>query len=406
MSDRPRVLALAPELPFPPSNGLRLRIWQALKALLEVADVTLLSFHSGDAGSTRAAPSEAAWDRLTIRTIPAPASGGGKRLVQGLATATPAGQMRFRSSGFRALIQDAQASSTFDYRLILGGDALLSYASDLSALGRVGIDLCDDIRAAYLTLASAAPSVLRRGYLRFQARVLERSVRRDLQAVTDVVFISAKDGDWLGAEHKRKVRVVGNWVSHDFFEREAVDRARSGGATILFVGAAASADNRDAVDYFCSAILPLVQAKKPDFRFRVVGSGMDRLSAPAGVHRVDLVGFVDDLAEEYQRCDVFVCPLRSGSGVKNKVLEAMASACPIVSTPVGVEGIGVRSGQQLLVAEAPTDVADAVIRVLDDSDLGRALGSAARDFARRTCSAGPVVAGWQALIREDALRNE
>jgi glycosyltransferase involved in cell wall biosynthesis len=94
-----------------------------------------------------------------------------------------------------------------------------------------------------------------------------------------------------------------------------------------------------------------------------------------------VTGTVPDLRGYLWRAAVYVCPLRIGVGIKNRLLEAMAAGCPIVSTSVGVEGMDVADGEHVLVADSPEAIASAVLRLLADRPLARRLGDAARERA-------------------------
>jgi glycosyltransferase involved in cell wall biosynthesis len=153
---------------------------------------------------------------------------------------------------------------------------------------------------------------------------------------------------------------------------------------LLFVGAMRYWPNRDAVGWFASSVLPRILQENPGTRLQLVGPGTERLviDSPSVVVR----GFADDLAAEYRTCDVFVCPLRVGTGIKNKLMEAFASGCAIVSTDIGAEGLAVRHGEHLLIANDPLEFAHAVNRLLREPELRIRLGKAARAFAEKALS--------------------
>jgi glycosyltransferase involved in cell wall biosynthesis len=99
--------------------------------------------------------------------------------------------------------------------------------------------------------------------------------------------------------------------------------------------------------------------------------------------RVEALGFVEDLAAELARSSVAVVPIWHGAGTRLKVLESMAAARPIAGTPLGVSGIGFEHDRHGLVAEAPVDLAAAVLTMLRDRELARGLAADARRLAER-----------------------
>ena len=130
-------------------------------------------------------------------------------------------------------------------------------------------------------------------------------------------------------------------------------------------------------------MLPLVRRKFPDLVLRMVGASPSR--RVQGLHlppAVTVTGFVPDLNLELNRGAVFVAPLRFSAGVQNKVLEAMAAARPVVTTPAVARGLGAGAGRHLLVGESPEDLAGHVTGLLGDTGRRRTLGAAARRFVQ------------------------
>jgi len=158
----------------------------------------------------------------------------------------------------------------------------------------------------------------------------------------------------------------------------------TGSRDILFLGTMHWPPNIDCVLYFHREILPIVRKELLDCTFTIAGQrpprAIERLvSDPA----VRVVGYVSDPRELAAACGVFVVPLRSGSGVRVKILNAMAMGLPVVSTSIGAEGLAARHGEHLLIADSPHDFARAVVDVLTDPSLGRELGQKGRELVER-----------------------
>jgi GT2 family glycosyltransferase/glycosyltransferase involved in cell wall biosynthesis len=149
--------------------------------------------------------------------------------------------------------------------------------------------------------------------------------------------------------------------------------------TILFLGSFRHTPNQAALDWFTREVLPLVLEKLPDARLLVAGSDPPPRHAfhdPANA--IDLLGFVDDIQPLFTSCAVFICPIRSGSGVRVKLLEAFASGIPVVSTTLGAEGLARRDGEFCALADEPRAFADSVIRLLEDPVYAADLAARAR----------------------------
>ena len=165
--------------------------------------------------------------------------------------------------------------------------------------------------------------------------------------------------------------------------------------TMLFIGGFRHTPNKVALDWFAGNVLPLIVAKVPGARLLVAGSDPPpRHAFPDPANAVDLLGFVEDVQPLFSGCALFVCPIRSGSGVRVKLLEAFASGIPVVSTRLGAEGLARQDGEFCALADDPEGFAARTIQLLLDS--GRAAQMAER--ARRE-----VEANWDAPVLTERL---
>ena len=151
---------------------------------------------------------------------------------------------------------------------------------------------------------------------------------------------------------------------------------------VLFVGNYRHQPNVDAATFLVGEVMPLVWAQRPDQRVILAGdSPTPEIEALAG-RRVEVSGYLPDLGPVYARARVSLIPLRFGAGVKGKILESLAAGVPVVTTPVGAEGIGVTGGNQALIAHDAGELALATLRVLADGALSMRLASAGLDLIR------------------------
>jgi len=152
-------------------------------------------------------------------------------------------------------------------------------------------------------------------------------------------------------------------------------------SSIVFLGALDADFNIDALDYFCRSIFPIVSSEVPQARLFVVGRRPPRqVEKLADGRRIFVSADVPDTRQQVGRCMVQVVPLRFGGGVRIRTLEGMAMGMPIVTTTIGMDGIGARPGRDLLVGDNAEDFAARVVEVLRSPLLGRRLGERARDF--------------------------
>ena len=142
--------------------------------------------------------------------------------------------------------------------------------------------------------------------------------------------------------------------------------------------------NEDAVGFFADAILPRIQERVPDVRFSIVGGNPStRVQKLAERKGFVVTGRVPEIKPYFAEATVFVVPLRIGSGTRLKILEALAMGKAIVSTSVGAEGLALKDGEEIFIADEPTVFADAVTQLLTDASLRRRIGENGRARVER-----------------------
>jgi polysaccharide biosynthesis protein PslH len=150
--------------------------------------------------------------------------------------------------------------------------------------------------------------------------------------------------------------------------------------------------NIDAVEYFCNEIWPLVLAKIPVARFRIVGRNPDRRVTSLAVNSIEVTGPVPSVINHLREAAVVVVPLRIGGGTRLKIYEAMAAGKAVVSTSIGAEGLDVHGGHDIVLADVPGTFAESIVRLLRDRELRRNYERAAEKLVARN--------SWQAVGRK------
>lgn len=176
-----------------------------------------------------------------------------------------------------------------------------------------------------------------------------------------------------------------------------LDPVGSGDGVVLFVGGFGHRPNVDAAIRLATEIFPHVRARSPGAVLQLVGDkppvAVRRL---AGEHVV-VTGRVDDVTPYLDAAAVVAAPLRLGGGMRVKVLEALAAGKALVASPLALEGLAVRAGEHLLIADGDEQFADAITRLLADRELRAALGRQARSWAEEALDWDEVVHAYEAV---------
>ena len=361
--ERLRLLWVTPDLPRPGVSAARERWWSLLARLAPRHDITLLSFVDPDE----------------------PADAGA--LPAGLADVHLVPRRRFTPDDPRGLLPQAVAGAYAD-------PALRRAVAERVASGSFHLAQYEFVEMAHVIPPSPVPGILTVHQIGFAAQGprwraegrplgrgavhLHRYLRDldfELRAVArahHVITMSPEDAARL---HRflPDLAVSVSPVGVDCTAMHPLPPPDACRSRLLFVGNFIHPPNGDAVRFLATEVLPLLD---PSIRLRVVGHGADAIAD--GLARVDAIGPVDDVRPWLAGADCVVAPVRFGTGMRGKVLEALAMSRPVVTTTIGAEGLGAIPGRHLLVADDPAAFAAAGRRVLGDPDLARQLGEEGR----------------------------
>jgi sugar transferase (PEP-CTERM/EpsH1 system associated) len=379
---------LTPGLPYPPEQGRSVRNYNLLRYLATRHRVSLLSFAEPGALPEHIEHLRCLCER--VETLPTPRRSGVDRLRTLLNSTWPDMAWRLASQEYAEALKRWLAAERFDV-LQVEGIELARYllAGDVLGSERPLI-VFDDHNAEYLLQKRAFLTDLRTPsrwpaslYSLVQWLRLRSFERRACRTADRVVVVSEADAAALRAlDPTMRPAVVPNGVDLVLCRPGLPARTDLARPYLVFVGKMDFRPNVDAVLWFAERVLPHLWSRRSDVRFCIVGqSPSRRLDVLRHEPRITITGRVEDPRPYIAGADLYVVPLRVGGGTRLKVLEAMAMGQAIISTGLGVEGLGVTDGQHLLLADDPRTFAARILELLDDPDRRRALGAAARAFA-------------------------
>jgi glycosyltransferase involved in cell wall biosynthesis len=382
---RPRLLFLCQTLPYPPDGGVHIRSYNVLRLLAREFNVTALCFFRAMEGVSRDAIRESVEGLRHLAQVEAfsiPQEHSTARLIadhaRSLLTRRAYTVQAYNSSEFRRRLGEWIGAQQFELVHMDSMD-LAGYLPMLTGLPVVCVH--HNVESALLRRRAAATRGLAGTYIALQARFTEAEERRWCPLIRLNVTVSEEDCRILkGIAPAARFIIVPNGVDTQTFQpRETPEEG------IVFVGGHSWQPNQDAMNYFCSEVLPRLRARGCSVPVTWVGRANNAVKREyAERYRVHLTGYVDDIRAIVHRAACYVAPLRVGGGTRLKILDAWAMGKAVVSTSIGCEGLEARDGQNILIRDTAEGFAQAVQTVLTDSGLRQRLGSEARRTVEST----------------------
>ncbi|MBK9148370.1 MAG: glycosyltransferase [Flavobacteriales bacterium] len=179
------------------------------------------------------------------------------------------------------------------------------------------------------------------------------------------VIISTQDRDYIYHPLRDRMAVVPNGVDMEHFAPQAEEPRYD----LLFTGNMNYPPNIDSVLYLVNKVLPLVRRSRPKATLLI--SGVDPSASVRELARRDplvtVTGWVKDIRNSYAASRIFIAPMQIGTGLQNKLLEAMAMRVPCITSALANNAVGAPPGDAVLIGESPEDYAELVLRLLDDA---------------------------------------
>ena len=367
-------------MPFPLTDGGRIRVFNLLKQIAQKSEVTLLALETQETDADGVAelqqlgiqvhlvPNAPTLPRLSLST-----------LVKAFRKRQPITVARYDVPTYRQKFRELIANESFDlvhYEMFHVAQfytethlpRVLSQQNVDSAIWR---RLCSETANPFYKFVYWTQQLAFQRY--------ERVLSPKFDAVTCTSDIDAA----VFQEHcaEDAIQIIPNGVDITHYRPDFTTEAP---AHLIYIGSMDWYPNEDAVGFFADEVLPRIQEKVPDVAFSIVGGNpspqVQKLAAREGVV---VTGRVPEIKPYFAEATVFVVPLRIGSGTRLKILEALAMGKAIVSTTVGAEGLDLKDGEEIFIADEPTAFANAVIRLLTDSELRRRIGENGRARVER-----------------------
>lgn len=379
-----KILWLCPELPYPLTTGL-LRVYSLLRELGQRHEITFVCLTQRKTVPTETTEALAPYTKSV--TIHSEWSHPEPWLVRAVARIPFVGWRIQDSWRKRRAAEDMSNTARqlvdkekFDV-VLFGGRYTLPAVERLNL--PMVVDCCDTNSARFLGEMRYARWI-RRPVIFVRYLVTRRLEIKATHLTPYVSFISERDRRALLGP-SAACEILQQGVDYDYWRRSGSENEPN---CIVFTGAMDYSPNDDGAQFLVKRVLPLVRQAIPNIKTMIVGRdplpGLTQAAQP--YPDVIVTGAVPDIRPYLERATVYLAPLRFASGVQNKVLEAMAMQLPVVTTPVVADGLvwdGARA--PVIVAKRADELAEQIIRLLNDAKERERLGQQGREFVVEHC---------------------
>jgi O-antigen biosynthesis protein len=374
LSEPLKILFVCPYIPFPPSHGGAVRMYNMIKQLAKEHEVFLLSFVEneqelegnehlqGICREVRLVLRRESWRRDSVLWLKPQSS-----------------LNEFYSQEFEVALNDMVEEHDIDivqYEYTQMAQYIRNFPRAKNVLTEHDVTFVTRYR--YLRMVPWSKEKVK-AFIRWAAMyVYELNICRKFDLICTVS--TNEKNLLLGYDSKLKVTDAAPTGADTTFYSPK-DRVNIESNSLLFVGFFKHIPNVEGIILFLNEIYPIIKQKVPGIKLYIVGSNPpEEVRKFAEDPSIQITGFVPDLREYYAKCSAFVVPIQRGAGTRVKIFEAMAAGIPIVSTSLGAEGIAVTNEKDILLADSPETFAHTVIELLRNDHLQQVLATNAREL--------------------------
>jgi sugar transferase (PEP-CTERM/EpsH1 system associated) len=351
-----RIFVLLSRIPWPLEKGDKLRAFNQVKQLAAIHEIILCALNTDPKSDKQLAFKALQPYCRSVNFIDLPFTGIALNLIKAWFTGKPMQSGYFYNFGAQRKINKLinEYKPDLIYGQLLRVAEYIRFhkqpkAIDYQDVFSMGIKRRYEIANVFLK------PFFRAEYLRLKR--YEREIFDDFDIKT---IISEPDRQHIDHPDRDQILIVPNGVDHDYFKpMEALKKF-----DLVFTGNMAYAPNVNAAQFLAKEIMPLVWQKLPDTRLLLAGATPDKSVRDLASDHITISGWLDDIRVAYAESRVFIAPMRIGTGLQNKLLEAMSMKIPCVTTFLANNALNGTPDRDLLVGETATELANAVIELL------------------------------------------
>ena len=387
-----KIFVLLPRIPYPLEKGDKLRAFNQIKQLAKHNQIVLCALNDSNKVSEQDAFRALQPYCQSISFIKISKAQIGLGLIRAFVKGLPmqCGYFYNRKAAKRIVFLIAKHKPDMLYCQLLRTAEYIRHkdipkAIDYQDIFSIGMKRRADI-ASFLT----------RPIYNMEYRRLSRHEAAVFDDFNVKTIISEPDRILFPHDNRDEILIVPNGVDHDYFKPQESEKKYD----LVFTGNMSYPPNVNAVEYLANEIMPLVWKTLPDVKLYIAGATPDPKVMKAASDRIIVSGWLDDIRTAYASSRVFIAPMRIGTGLQNKLLEAMSMGLPAITSPLANASLGAKPGEEILVGSNANELAQHIITLLTDKEKAESLAQAGFDFTNRVYDWGKATERLEEAMRK------
>lgn len=390
-----KILWVKTDFLHPTTRGGQIRTLEMLRELHKRHEVHYVAFDDplSPEGLKRSSEYASYSYPVPHRIVPKNSPAFALQLLEGLVSPIPVAGMRYRSAAMRDTIEKVIATNEFDAKIC----DFLFPSINIADLRTWTLFQHNVESVIWERHAQSGKTAAHRAYFALQAKRMSQWERKVCRSVAQVVAVSETDENLMRSRFGiGQVSSVPTGVDVEYF---AKPESSSILYDLVFVGSMDWMPNIDGMRWFLAHVFPLIRQEKPDCQLAIVGRNppqalLDAAKDPG----VTVTGTVPDVRPFLWQSALSIVPLRVGGGTRLKIFEAMAAGTAVVSTTIGAEGLPVRHGETIQIADTAQQFAADCLYLLADAQARQKMARQAADLVVGNYSWEQVTKGFERLI--------
>ncbi|MBN1299757.1 MAG: glycosyltransferase [Melioribacteraceae bacterium] len=252
----------------------------------------------------------------------------------------------------------------------------------------VVIDYVDVLSKGLERREQSSMGIIRQIFKAEHKRVLDYE-KYVFEKYRNAVIITENDRDELPLIDRNLIKIVPNGIDTQNFKRTPSEKD----IDLIFAGNMSYPPNIDAVEFIVKKVLPIIRTTHPGINFYIVGSSPSARIRKLQSRNVIVTGWVKDIKHFYNRAKIFLAPMQIGTGLQNKILEAMSMSIPCIISSLAQRGIQAENNENLFVADDPVKISELIVKLLGDTELREIIGEKGRRFVSERYD-------WNVIVKE------